>query len=96
MLTGQLAQTYPHLVINSVPPGICTSNVSLGMGIDSDRSGTAREECARNVVRLAHKGAMPHSEQELSGLFWLLDVQTECEFVQMKDDGEKLWEIIQR
>eukprot|EP00801_Mesodinium_rubrum_P008194 Mrub_08210.p1 GENE.Mrub_08210~~Mrub_08210.p1 ORF type:complete len:274 (+),score=48.70 Mrub_08210:98-823(+) len=93
MLVVKLAQAFPEVYTNAVHPGICTSNVSLGMGIDSDRTEEARVGCARNIVSLAVQGNDDGAPMS-SGKFYMLDKLAECEFAQNYGDIEQLWQVV--
>lgn len=77
--------------VNSVHPGVVTSNISMGLGFDLDRSDEAARGCAAGPVRLASDEALSN----VSGQYFSSTKQSSCQFARDKPTLDALMQLLE-
>ena len=88
MLSRVLAKRFEkRVLVNAVHPGVCTSNVSLGLGYDLDRSDEAAKKCARGPAFLATD--ISSKVLGVTGRYWNGRTPGKCDFSEGGDDVQR-------
>ena len=76
-----------NIIVSSCHPGVATSNVSLGLGFDIDRSVTAQKKGAVTPIFCAV------SPKVQSGKYYSDSAEVHCEFAGDREKINALWEL---